>query len=210
MYWTRQFRWIIFLLFILLLCVICAGVREGLQAPLAQAQQEYRSVNQIRGKITSSPTLLSAVQIIFLNNLRIFWVSAVPAIGWALGLTGWFLSGKIIGNEFQVEHLTSPLDVLILNPYVYSEGLCLSLFIGESIYLVALAEQDLSKAKERLLKYTWLTLLAGSALTYVSAYAETLGVRGNPEQGLILLGMFLTACVIFAKLEAGYRKSRNQ
>jgi hypothetical protein len=177
------------LTFILLLCVICAGVQQGLHAPIVFAQQEAQRIEQIRRNVTT--------EFIFLNNWRIFVSSFIPFIGWISGITDWWSSGVSIGKQFEVANYTTFLYVLT-NPFVYTEGLCLSLFIGESVYLVILATRNLSSAKERLRKYTWITFLAASTLTFISAWAEYLLIQGQSAGLLVLIIVFFAIGFIIA------------
>jgi hypothetical protein len=190
-YWTKKFKLTVLLTFILLLCVICAGVQQGLHAPIVSAQQEEQRIAQIRYNITTAG--------IFLNNWPIFVSSFIPVIGWIRGITDWWSSGVSIGKQFEVANITTFFYVLICNPFVYTEALCLSLFIGESVYLVILAMQNLSSAKERLRKYTWITFLAASTLTFISAWAEYLLIQGQSAGWLVLLAIFFVVVFIIAE-----------
>jgi len=181
------------LTFILLICVICAGVQQGLHAPIISAQEEEHRIEQIRYNATT--------EFIFLNNWPIFVSSSIPIIGWIRGITDWWSSGISIGKQFEVANVTTFLYVLICNPFVYTEGLCLSLFIGESVYLVILGTQNLSSAKARLRKYTWITLLAASTLTFISAWAEYLLIQRQSAGWFVLLAIFFVAVFIIAELE---------
>jgi sulfite exporter TauE/SafE len=190
-YWKREFKWIILLLFILLISVICIGVQQGMQIAIATAQQEEQTVSYRRQNVTTLQ--------IFFNNWRIFLFSFIPIVGWIIGFNDWHNTGIIIGEEFETMNVASFANILTSNPYVYTEVLCFTLFIGESMYLIFLSVQDISKAKERLLKYSWMTLLSASILTFMSAWSEYLVIQGNFSGWLILLGILLVTVYFVAK-----------
>jgi len=169
-----------------------------LHAPMATAQQVTQTIDQMRQNATTAS--------IFFNNWRIFLMSSLPVLGWVYGINDWYSSGFAIGELFEVWNVTSFFTVLFVNPFIYTEALCLSLFIGESLYVVFLAGQNLSEAKERIKKYSWMTILAASILTFLSAWAEYLNINGSFGGGLILLGIFCVTIYFVGKAIGGKEK----
>ena len=156
----------------LLVIMQLIGVNEGMQASSEQVNQTITEIQNIPVSTFS----------IFMNNWMIALLSGIPFLGIVFFVFVYYNTGYVFGVIGQYQHLSymQTLSLTFTNIVGIWEEIAICLVLTESLVILYTGMRDgLTEAKDRLMKYSWRSVLVATVILFFASMFETWLITGG-------------------------------
>jgi uncharacterized membrane protein SpoIIM required for sporulation len=171
----NYFRKEFILAFIIVFALSCVfevwGMNDGYRVSVEEANKTVSWINEIQQTITWSD--------IFVNNIVIAYVSAVPLFGLFFYFFVSYNTGTIYGNVGRYYNLSigQTYSLNFTNFIGILEDIAMTLLVAESVLIVYLLVKDREEVVKRLKSHSWKSLLVTTLLLLFGALIEVWLIR---------------------------------
>jgi len=172
---NNYFRKEFILAFIIVFALSCVfevwGMNDGYKVSVEEANKTVSWINEMQQTITWSD--------IFVNNVVIAYVSAVPLFGLFFYFFVSYNTGTVYGNVGRYYNLSigQTYSLNFTNPIGILEDVAMTLLVAESLLIVYLLVKNREEVVERLKTHSWKSLIITTLLLLFGALIETWLIR---------------------------------
>jgi len=167
---NNYFRKEFILAFIIVFSLSCVfevwGMNDGYRVSVEEANKTVSWINEMQQTVTWID--------IFVNNIVIAYVSAVPLFGLFFYFFVSYNTGTVYGNVGRYYNLSigQTYSLNFTNPLGILEDIAMTLLVAESLLIVYLLVKDREEVKERITAHSWKSFIICTVLLFIGAILE--------------------------------------
>jgi hypothetical protein len=173
----NYFRKEFVLAFVIVFALSCVfeiwGMNDGYRVSVEDANKTVSWINEMQQSVTWMD--------IFVNNVVIAYVSAVPLFGLFFYFFVSYNTGTIYGNVGRYYNLSigQTYSLNFTNPIGILEDVAMTLLVAESLLIVYLLVKDREEVVERLKSHSWISFLITTLLLLSGAMIEVWLIKAS-------------------------------